>query len=374
MIIGHDQILGYSVILLSLSLLYFPVQQGFAIISTPAELTEDELNELYKLKQIDNAEKTRDNFFTKTQHKNPYFDWSTIFVPSFAKNSTDKLDEKEILQLIRDEQKSLAEKKLNELMFGKAISNPVDDQSAESNTTKGFELDGQTGFLKRTSNDFQDYLMSQMALMENLRDNHLNVNLKKNPYQNDTSVKEMKTKEYAEVFHNTFSDRRTTEFKNSIVEQALLAEEIRNTLPEFKETGNPYFEKNIEPLDDTNPVTVDDENLELSFDITQLEFKNAKRASEEFEMAKTTQNEIAQKTLNNMLLLSHLPEEDVATNSTNENKKQKNFERGELVFELLFKNKELDKAEKKLMEILGYKDIHNFESSEHKSSFSLIFK
>jgi len=65
--------------------------------------------------------------------------------------------------------------------------------------------------------------------------------------------------------------------------------------------------------------------------------------------------EIAQDTLNEMYLLSNSEENDVEIIIfTQENKKPNNYERDDQGFEF-FKNKQLDIAEKKLMEILGQK-------------------
>jgi len=95
--------------------------------------------------------------------------------------------------------------------------------------------------------------------------------------------------------------------------------------------------------------------------IEKSEFNTLDRNAKGFEMVKALQVAIAQNTLNEMLLLSNSQEDDVVIIIlTNENKELNNINRDDQGFEF-FKNKQIDMAEKKLMEILGQKNIHNFD-------------
>ena len=94
------------------------------------------------------------------------------------------------------------------------------------------------------------------------------------------------------------------------------------------------------------------------------EFNIIDRNAKGFEMVKALEVAIAQNTLNEMLWLSNSEEDDVVIIIlTNENKKLNNINRDDQGFEF-FKNKQIDIAEKKLMEILGQKNIHNSDYLE----------
>ena len=91
----------------------------------------------------------------------------------------------------------------------------------------------------------------------------------------------------------------------------------------------------------------------------KLEFNILDRDTKEFEMVKAMEFEIAKSKLNEMLHFSNSEEDDVKIIIlTPENKKPNNYKRDDQGFEF-FKNKQIDIAEKKLMEILGQKNIHN---------------
>ncbi len=78
-------------------------------------------------------------------------------------------------------------------------------------------------------------------------------------------------------------------------------------------------------------------------------------------MIKVAELEIAQDILNEMLLLSNSEENDAEIILvTNENKEINNYNRDASNFEFS-KNEQIVIAEKKLMEILGQKNIYNFQ-------------
>ena len=91
----------------------------------------------------------------------------------------------------------------------------------------------------------------------------------------------------------------------------------------------------------------------------KLEINIIDRESKGFEIIQALEIKIAQNTLNEMGLVPNSEEiNDEIISLTNENKELIDIERGDQGFEF-FKNKEIDAAEKKLMEILGQKIIHN---------------
>ncbi len=81
-------------------------------------------------------------------------------------------------------------------------------------------------------------------------------------------------------------------------------------------------------------------------------------------MVKAMEFEIAKSKLNEMLHLSNPEKSDVEIIIlTQENKIPNNYKRDDQGFEF-FKDKQIDIAEKKLMEILGQKNIHNSDYLE----------
>jgi len=171
-----------------------------------------------------------------------------------------------------------------------------------------------------------------------------------------------------------FSDyRQSEEFKNLIIEQIFLAENIRNEMLDFRITAvqNPYLDEKIDGnLDDDLDGSLDasigktNQNIAISWSdptyvTDKLEFNILDRDTKEFEMVKAMEFEIAKSKLNEMLHLSNAEKEDVEIIIlTQENKKLNNYKRDDQGFEF-FKNKQIDIAEKKLIEILGQKNIHN---------------
>ncbi len=176
------------------------------------------------------------------------------------------------------------------------------------------------------------------------------------------------------ILAHTLNYRQSEEFKNLIIEQIFLAENIRNEMLDFRMTGlahDPYLDENIDENIDENTNKNTDELLDKTntsiviswsdptYVIDKPEFNIIDRNAKGFEMVKAMEREIAQNTLNKMLLLSNSEEDDVEIIIlTNENKKINNYERDDQGFEF-FKNKSIDIAKKKLIEILGGKKIHN---------------
>ncbi len=264
----------------------------------------------------------------------------------------------EIFQTIKAEQISLAEKKYQEILGGKTITNFPDDEPRKKIVYAKFKIDNQTGFINRNHDDFQNYRLLQISIAEEFRDGSWKENLwASNPYQNNESVENSPKIKVNEIIQNNLLKREHKEFENLIIEQIFLAENIRNEMLDFR--VNPYLDENTdESLGKTNTSII------ISFsDPTYVtdkpEFNIIDRNAKGFEMVKTLEVAIAQNTLNEMLLLSNSEEDDVVIIILiNENKKLNNINRDDQGFEF-FKNKQIDIAEKKLMEILGQKNIHN---------------
>ena len=118
----------YSIILLSIALLFFPAQQGYALFTLTPELNEEQLTKLYKLDQLLKTEQIRDENFVLLIQKNPYLHTTPETTIIFKENSEEKSmnsinRENEKFQLIKDEQITIAEKKYNEILGGKVILN-----------------------------------------------------------------------------------------------------------------------------------------------------------------------------------------------------------------------------------------------------------
>jgi len=353
----------YAIILLTVVLLFFPVQQVYGFFTLPPELNEDQLIELYKLEQLVKAEQARDENFVSQMQQNPYFDTPPNVIISFKENIEEKsLDQRnENFQLIKDEQISIAEKKCKEILRAETILNSIDNESVNKKSIHKFRIDNQTGFMNRNLDDFENYRLLQISIAEDFRDNNWKENLwKSNPYQNNESIKVLYINEENKNFKLYWNDRQSEEFKNLTIEQIHLAENIRNEVLEFRMLGNPYMDENIdESLGKTNTKIIVTDLSDLTYVTDKLDFNNIDRNDEGFEVTKTVELEIAQNTLNGMLMLSSLDEDDEEIIiSINENKKPNNYERDDQGFEF-FKNKQIVMAEKKLMEILGQKNIHN---------------
>jgi len=365
----------YAIILLSVATLFFPVQQGYGILTLP-ELSERELIELYKQEQLVIAEQKRDEIFVLFGLQNPYFDTPSNVIVSFEKNDEENIPKVidryyENFQTIKDEQISIAEKKCKEILGGKTISNSINDEPTLKKTTIGFKIDNQTGFMKRNFDDFQNYKLLQISIAEDFRDNNWKENFwTPNPYDDNKSIENSPKIKVNEIIQNNLIKREHEEFENLIIEQIFQAKKIRNEMPDFRIT-NPYLNEGMNGNVDENV----DENVgepsiktntgivigwsDPTYVIDKPEFNIIDRNTIGFEMVKAMELEIAQNTLNEMLLLSNSEEEDVGIIIlTQENKKPNNYKRDDQGFEF-FKNKQIDIAEKKLMEILGQKNIHN---------------
>ena len=128
-----NEISIYAIILLSVALLFFPVQQGYGFFTLPPELNEDQLIELYKLEESVKAEQARDENFVLGIQQNPYFVTPPNVIISFeGNNEENSLDlrnenfntywndrESEEFKNLTIEQISIAEKKCKEILGGK---------------------------------------------------------------------------------------------------------------------------------------------------------------------------------------------------------------------------------------------------------------
>jgi len=175
------------------------------------------------------------------------------------------------------------------------------------------------------------------------------------------------------ILEHMLNYRQSEEFKNLIIEQVFLAENIRNEMLDFRKTGvqNPYLDEKIDENFDTNlngdlneSIHKTNQNIAISWSdptyvTDKLEFNILDRDAKEFEMVKAMEIEIAKSRLNEMIHLSNPEKSDVEIIIlTQENKIPNNYKRDDQGFEF-FKDKQIDIAEKKLMEILGQKNIHN---------------
>ncbi len=369
----------YAIIFLSFTILFFPVQQGYGFFTLPPELNEEQLIELYKLEQLVNAEHARDEIFVLLRVQNPYLETPSDVKVSFEENNEVKsiksLDRRnENFQLIKDEQISIAEKKCKEILGGKTISNSIDNEPVNKKSNYGFKIDNQIGFMNRNFEDFYNYKLLQISIVEDYRDNNWEENLwSSNPYHNDESIEVLSDNNENKILEIRLNYRQSEEFKNLIFEQIFLAENIRNEMLDFTITAvqNPYLDEKIdENLDDGLDGTLDasigktNQNIAISWSdptyvTDKLEFNILDRDTKGFEMVKAMEIEIAKSRLNEMIHLSNPEKSDVEIIIlTQENKKPNNYGRYDKGFEF-FKNKQIDIAEKKLMEILGQKNIHN---------------
>jgi len=364
----------YILIALGVVILLVPVPQSSAIFLPFPELTEDELIELYKLEQLVNAEQAREEIFVLLRLQNPYIDTPSNVIVSFEENnevkSVKSLDRRnENFQLIKDEQLSIAEKKCKEILGGKTISNSINDEPLQKKTIHAFKIDNQTGFMNRNFEDFYNYKLLQISIAEDFRDNNWKENLwKSNPYDNNKSIENSPKIKVYEIIQNNLIKREHQEFKNLIIEQIFLAENIRDEMLDFRtDVQNPYLNEDVDENVDEN---VKESSIKTNTGIIigwsdptyvtdKLEFNILHREAKEFEMVKALEFEIAKSKLNEMLHLSNAEKEYVEIIIlTQENKKPNNYKRDDQGFEF-FKNKQIDIAEKKLMEILGQKSIHN---------------
>jgi hypothetical protein len=297
----------FAIILLSVALLFFPVQQGYGVSTPSPELNERQLIEFYKLEQIVKAEQVRDENFVLQIKQNPYLDTLTNVIIPFKENNEEQspYHNNENFQLIKDEQISIAEKKYKEILGGKDISNSFYNESINKKSIHKFKIDNHIGFMNKEMDDFENLILEQISLAEKIRDE--------------------------------------------------MPEFIANTI-----NSNPYLNENIdESLDKTNKNNIPTHWSDTTFIYNELEFNILYGETKDFEMIKAAELEIAQDILNEMLLLSNSEENDAEIILvTNENKEINNYNRNALDFEFS-KNEQIVIAEKKLMEILGQKNIYN---------------
>ncbi len=368
----------YTIILLSIALLFFPVQQGYGFFELSPELNETQLMELYKLEQSVKAEQVRDENFVLQIQQNPYLDTPSNTIISFKEineeHSLKSLDrEDKNFQLIKDEQIAIAERKCKEILGGKTISNLINNEPINKKSDYKFKIDNQTGFMKRNSDNFQNYTSLQISMAEEFRDNNWIKMISQessNPYQNNEPVMALSNNEEKKMSNMKLDNRQSEEFKNLAREQVSLAENIRNEMLDSSMTGNPNpylnasIEEKVEEQSEESPVKTNTNIIitgwaDPTYVTDKSDFNKIDREYSGFEIIKALELEIAQNTLNEMLSLSNSDEESLEIIiSTNENNKLTDIERDDQGFEF-FKNKQIVMAEQKLMEILGQKNIHN---------------
>jgi len=380
----------YIMIALGAVILLVPAQQSSAIFFPSPELTEDELIELYKLEQLDNVEQARDGLFVLLRLQNPYLDTPSNVIVSFEENdevkSVKSLDRRnENFQLIKDEQLSIAEKKFKEILGGKTISNSINDEPTQKKTILGFKIDDQTGFLNRSHDDFQNYRLLQISIVEDFRDNNWKESLwRTNPYDNNKSIENSPKIKVNEIIQNNIIKREHKEFENLIIEQILLAEKTRdNTLFATNfDTLNPYIIENttnavilIEnaiSAETATPVETEKINLILSWSdqnvVLELQSANLNRISTNFDDFKLMQAELAQMELNKILHVENSentePSDSEQTDIVISDGIFFNYyNRGDFIFEF---NKNMQKiaAEKKFIEMYG-NEIQNKDFDQH---------
>ena len=240
-------------------------------------------------------------------------------------------------------------------------------------------MNDQIGHIDRGSDEFKDYRLLQISIAEDFRDNNWEKTMShmklSNPYLNDEPIILDFSFEENKISEQTLPYRQTEKFKNAITEQIAFAETYRNQMFDYSIAGNPYTDENInenltqnmdenitENTDESSYIS--DRNIIITgwsdptYVPEELEINIIDRESKGFEIIQALEIEIAQNTLNEMGLVPNSEINDEIISLTNENKELIDIERGDQGFEY-FKNKEIDAAEKKLMEILGQKIIHN---------------
>jgi len=376
----------FAIIFFSVIVLLVPIEQANANFWLPPEWTEEELLELYKQKQllrveqvreenvgllelykqeeIFRAEQVRDQIldFQITRLHNPYHDTEVEVIITYERNFENGIPkvvqrEHEIFQTLKAEQIDLAEKKYLEILGGKTITNLVDIESREKIIQiREFKIDNQVGFMARNHEDFQNYKLEEIAIAEKTIDKMVEEGLwASHPYIN-YEKNEVSTVSIDNQDHQPVTKRSSEEFKNLILEQILLAEQVRDQILDFQIIGvqNPY-EKSYEKLNDVQEEVIE-----------QSEPKAFDRNHETFQSYKDEQVVIAQTTLNKIFSLKN--SENIKDEITNEKEqfsmndeeisKPIVYDRYDELFQLSKQNQE-DKAKKKLIEILGGKKIHN---------------
>ena len=380
----------YIMIALGVVILLVPVQQSSAIFLPSPELTEDELIELYKLEQLVNAEHARDELFVLLGQQNPYLDTPSNVIVSFEKNGEENIPKVidryyENFQTIKDEQISIAEKKCKEILGGKTILNSINDEPTQKKTILGFKIDNQTGFLNRSHDDFQNYRLLQISIVEDFRDNNWKENFWiSNPYDNNKSIENSPKIKVNEIIQNNLIKSEHKEFENLIIEQILLAEKTRdNTIAlDNLHALNPYIIENTtnaeilienaNSIETVTPMETEKINLVLSWSdqnvVLELQATNLNRISTNFDDFKLMQAELAQMELNKMLHVENSentePSDSEQTDIViSDGPFFNSYNRGDFLFEFN-KNMQKMKAEKKFIEMYG-NEIQNKDFDQH---------
>jgi len=295
----------YAIILLSVALLFFPVQQVYGTSAETLEFYEEQRFELRILEQSVKAEKIRDENFVSLTQQNPYLDMPSNVIISFKENNETKptksfVRENKNFSLIKDVQLSIAEKKYKEILGGKTILNFYNNEPVIKKSNHEFKIDNKTGFMNRESDDFKKYKLLQGSIAEEFRNN----NWKINPYQNN-EIKMLPNNEENKIV-DTYLNRHSDEFRNLKNEQISIAVNTLNEMPEFRMNGSPYLVENMyEPFDKINKNEIAIEGLELTQTMDKLEINSLNRSAEEFKMSIELELKIAQNKLNEMLLISN---------------------------------------------------------------------
>ena len=163
---------------------------------TPPKMSKSQLIELYKQQEIVHAILVRNNFAEfQTGFLNPYVDKVTDDIITFERvdNGPPKVVKRyhEIFQTMKDEQASIAEKKYEEIVGGRTITNLAFYENTRKEVTNvAFEIDEEIAKMKRNDENFQNYNLEQIILAEKTRDQILSVQLTglPNPYERDENT------------------------------------------------------------------------------------------------------------------------------------------------------------------------------------------
>lgn len=353
----------YVIIIVSLTILLIPVSQVDAIFFLPPEISDKDyykyFKEVYNLK----IQKFRDFYLEEyLRLQNPYndkmSDEDTIFNDKEFRmpNRVDRHDEN--FQTLKDEQLDLAQKKYLEIMGGKTITSSLGNKPDKRIIPISEFTDEEESIRKaihRDDEDFQTYKMQQVIAAENTFNRLMEEGFWGDIYVTDTLLDDFnqnrdELKAALELIEDESisSKRPSQEFHDLMTEQTLLAEKTRNYILNLSPNLNPYEENDGVIEYDQKEITEKSKSI----------FSDTNHESLEF--SKNKQIEIAQEVMNKMYNLEN-SEKNIQVETINineENKKPKVLVREDQGFEF-FKKIEEDKAEKKLIELLGGKTISN---------------
>ena len=364
---GNSQ---YVIIILSLTIFLIPISQVDAIFFIPLENSDEgyykNFKEIYNLK----IQKFRDYYIEEyLRLHNPYNDKMSDDVIIFndkefrLPNSIDRYDEN--FQTLKVEQLDLAQKKYLEILGGRIITSSLDDKP-DKRIIPILEFTSEEESImeaiQRNDEGFQTYKMQQVIIAENTFNRLMEEGFWGDLYVTDTlsddfnqNRDELKTALELIEDESISLKRSSQEFHDLIIEQTLLAEKTRNQIlsfskyPNLNEENDDVIEYNQKEITEKPESIFSDTNHEL------LEF------------SKNKQIEIAQELMNKMYNLEN-SEKNIQVETIiikEENKKPKVLVREDQGFEFL-KNIEKDKAEKKIIELLGGKTISNFADVKTK--------